>query len=125
MSRNMYLYFRIISDTDIGTIMLKIDPGVFNTFTYDDLDNLCLEYPEKYKRVEVNGKSSYEYSIMADIYRACDIEYEYPQKEEKHNRRAEKALFSFHGNKYRNMSNYSKKVHRVTNRNLIRNRNDI
>lgn len=53
------------------------------------------------------------------------IEWQYPDKEEKHDRRAEKALFSFHGNKYRNMSNYSKRVHRVTNRNLIRNRNNI
>ena len=53
------------------------------------------------------------------------IEWQYPEKEEKHDRRAEKALFSFHGSKYKNMSNHSKKVHRVTNRNLIRNRNNI
>lgn len=53
------------------------------------------------------------------------IEWQYPEKEEKHDRRAEKALFSFHGNKYRLASNYSKNIRRTLNRNLIRNRNDI
>lgn len=53
------------------------------------------------------------------------IQWQYPEKEEKHDRRAEKALFPFHSNKYKCMSNYSKNIRRSINRNLIRNRNNI
>lgn len=63
--------------------------------------------------------------IEDEIERIDKLKYEYIPIEEKRDTRAEKALFLFHGNKYKNMSEYFKKVHIVTNRNLIRNRNNI
>ncbi len=64
--------------------------------------------------------------IKAEFDRMDDsIQWQYPDTVEKHDRRAEKALFSFHVNKYKNMSNYSKNIRRTINRNLIKNRNDI
>lgn len=63
--------------------------------------------------------------IEDEIERTDNLKYECAPIEEKRDTRAEKALSLFHGNKYKNMGGCSKNVHRATNRNLIRNRNNI